>query len=61
MNQEQKSQRYSQLLFEFDRLGNRINSIKGEAIDLNENQNRQIRDLQIAQGKIMSEMQKLMS
>jgi hypothetical protein len=61
MNQEQKSQRYSQLLFEFDRLGNRINSIKGEAIDLNENQNRQIKDLQIAQGKIMSEMQKLMS
>jgi len=61
MNQEQKSQRYSQLLFEFDRLGNRINSIKGEAIDLNENQNRQIRDLQIAQGKIMAEMQRLMS
>jgi hypothetical protein len=61
MNQEQKSQRYSQLLFEFDRLGNRINSIKGEAIDLNESQNRQIRDLQIQQGKIMSEMQKLMS
>jgi hypothetical protein len=61
MNQEQKSQRYSQLLFEFDRLGNRINSIKGEAIDLNESQNRQIRDLQIAQGKIMSEMQRLMS
>ncbi len=61
MNQEQKSQRYSQLLFEFDRLGNRINSIKGEAIDLNESQNRQIRDLQIAQGKIMAEMQRLMS
>jgi len=61
MNQEQKSQRYSQLLFEFDRLGNRINSIKGEAIDLNENQHRQIKDLQIQQGKIMSEMQKLMS
>jgi hypothetical protein len=61
MNHEQKSQMYSQLLFEFDRLGNRINSIKGEAIDLNESQNRQIRDLQIQQGKIMSEMQKLMS
>ena len=61
MNQEQKSQRYSQLLFEFDRLGNRINSIKGEAIDLNESQNRQIRDLQISQGKIMAEMQRLMS
>lgn len=61
MNHEQKSQMYSQLLFEFDRLGNRINSIRGEAIDLNENQNRQIRDLQIQQGKIMSEMQKLMS
>ena len=61
MNHEQKSQMYSQLLFEFDRLGNRINSIKGEAIDLNESQNRQIRDLQIQQGKIMSEMQKLMT
>ena len=61
MNREEKSQRYSQLLFEFDRLGNRINSIKGEAIDLNESQNRQIRDLQIQQGKIMAEIQKLMS
>jgi hypothetical protein len=61
MNREEKSQRYSQLLFEFDRLGNRINSIKGEAIDLNENQNKQIRDLQIQQGKIMAEMQRLMS
>ena len=61
MNREEKSQRYSQLLFEFDRLGNRINSIKGEAIDLNESQNRQVRDLQIQQGKIMAEMQKLMS
>jgi hypothetical protein len=61
MKHEEKSQRYSQLLFEFDRLGNRINSIKGEAIDLNESQNRQIRDLQIAQGKIMAEMQRLMS
>jgi len=61
MNHEEKSQRYTQLLFEFDRLGNRINSIKGEAIDLNESQNRQIRDLQITQGKIMAEMQRLMS
>ena len=61
MNREEKSQRYSQLLFEFDRLGNRINSIKGEAIDLNENQNRQIRDLQIQQGKILAEMHRLMS
>lgn len=61
MNYEQKSQRYTQLLFEFDRLGNRINSIKGEAIDLNESQNKQIRDLQIQQGKIMAEIQKLMS
>jgi hypothetical protein len=61
MNHEQKSQRYSQLLFEFDRLGNRINSIKGEAIDLNESQNRQIRNLQMQQEKIMYEMQRLMS
>lgn len=61
MNREEKSQMYSQLLFEFDRLGNRINSIKGEAIDLNESQNRQIRDLQIQQGRLMAEMQRLMS
>ena len=61
MQQSRNAELYSQLLFEFDKVSNQINSIKGESIDLNEEQNRRIQNLQIKQGRIMSEMQKLMS
>lgn len=61
MNQEEKSQMYSQLLFEFDKMGNQISSIKGESIELDVSQNQKIRNLQINQEKIISEMKKLMS
>ena len=42
MTQEEKSKVYSALLYEHDRLSNQINSIKGESIDLNEEQNQNL-------------------
>jgi hypothetical protein len=61
MNDEQKAQRYSQLTYNFDRLANEISSIKGESIDLNNEQLTKIQKLQEQQGKIMSELQRMMN
>jgi hypothetical protein len=61
MNDEQKAQRYSQLTYNFDRLANEISSIKGESIDLNNEQLTRIQKLQEQQGKIMSELQRMMN
>jgi hypothetical protein len=61
MNDEQKAQRYNQLTYNFDRLANEISSIKGESIDLNREQLMQIQKLQEQQGKIMSELQRMMN
>ena len=46
MNQEQRANRYQFLLSEFDKLSNQISSIKGESLEMNENQNLRIRQLQ---------------
>ena len=61
MDNEQKAQRYSQLTYNFDRLANEISSIKGESIDLNNEQLTRIQKLQEQQGKIMSELQRMMN
>ena len=61
MNDEQKAQLYSQLTYNFDRLANEISSIKGESIDLNNEQLNRIQKLQEQQGKIMSELQRMMN
>jgi hypothetical protein len=61
MNDEQKAQRYNQLTYNFDRLANEISSIKGESIDLNNEQLTKIQKLQEQQGKIMSELQRMMN
>ena len=61
MNDEQKAQRYSQLTYNFDRLANEISSINGESIDLNNEQLTRIQKLQEQQGKIMSELQRMMN
>jgi hypothetical protein len=61
MNEEQKAQRYNQLTYNFDRLANEISSIKGESIDLNNEQLTKIQKLQEQQGKIMSELQRMMN
>jgi len=60
MNDTEKSQLYSHLLVQYDKLDNQISSIKGEDINLNESQESRIRDLQIKKGQIMSQLQQLM-
>ena len=42
MNDSQKDEKYSQLMFEYTRIENKISSIKGESINLNENQIKEI-------------------
>ncbi len=61
MNNEQKAQQYSNLTYGFDRLANEIASIKGESIDLNQEQLNKIQKLQEQQGRIMSQLQQIMN
>lgn len=46
MNNSQKAERYNQLMFEHTKIQNRISSIKGESIDLNQNQIKEIKELE---------------
>lgn len=61
MNDEQKAQQYNQLTYNFDRLANEISSIKGESIDLNQEQLNKIQKLQEQQGRIMAQLQQIMN
>ena len=61
MNNEQKAQQYSNLTYGFDRIANEIASIKGESIDLNQEQLNKIQKLQEQQGRIMAQEQQLMT
>jgi hypothetical protein len=61
MNDEQKALMYSQLTYNYDRLANEIASIKGESIDLNQQQRERIQKLQMEQHRIMSRVQQLMN
>ena len=46
MNNEQKAQRYNQLMFEYTKIQNKISSIKGESLELNDNQLKEIKELE---------------
>jgi len=61
MTEEQKAGIYGNLLNEHTRLHNRINEIKGQNIDLNQEQIRQIRELERQQVIIMNKIKILMS
>jgi len=61
MNDEQKAQQYSNLTYGFDRIANEIASIKGESLDLNEEQLNKIQKLQEQQGRIMTQLQQIMN
>ncbi len=61
MNDEQKAQQYSNLTYGFDRIANEIASIKGESLDLNQEQLNKIQKLQEQQGRIMAELQQIMN
>jgi hypothetical protein len=60
MTQEEKSKVYSALLFEHDKLTNRINSIKGESLEMNVSQMSEIRKLQLRQSQVVEQMRTLM-
>jgi len=61
MNNEQKAQQYSNLTYGFDRIANEIASIKGESLDLNQEQLNKIQKLQEQQGRIMAQLQQIMN
>lgn len=61
MTNEQKAQQYGQLLNEHTRIGNKINEIKGQSIDLSQNQLNEIKRLESKQLLIMNFINRLMS
>jgi hypothetical protein len=46
MNNSQKAEKYNQLMFEHTRIQNKISSIKGESLNLDQRQLNEIRDLE---------------
>ena len=60
MTNEQKAQRYNFLLGENTKISNMIQSIKGESIELNENQQQRISRLNNQLMMIMNEIQGMM-
>ena len=46
MDNEQKAQRYNQLMIEYTRTQNKISSIRGESLELNQRQLNEIRELE---------------
>ena len=46
MDNELKAKQYDQLMYEYTKTQNQISSIKGESLDLNEAQLKNIRDLE---------------
>ena len=46
MNNEQKAEKYNQLMYEYTKVQNKISSIKGESLNLNQNQINEIKDLE---------------
>lgn len=61
MTNEQKAQMYGDLLNQHTRISNKIASIKGESIELNQQQLNEIQKLQNQQIKIMNDINKLLS
>ena len=60
MENEQKAEIYGRLLNEHTRLQNEIASIKGESIDLNQQQSNRIKELQKRQIGIMNDINRLL-
>jgi len=59
MNNEQKAQKYNQLMFEYTKIQNKISSIQGESITLNQNQINEIRNLEKMLNMIMETASRL--
>ena len=61
MNETQKAEIYGQLLNDHTRLHNQIQEIKGQSLELNQEQTGKIKHLEEGQRRIMSALNKLMS
>lgn len=59
MDDNQKARMYDQLMYENDKISNQIASIRGESLEMNEDQQQRIYKLQVRQQQIMSEASKL--
>jgi hypothetical protein len=59
MTNEQKAQVYNQLMFEHTKLSNQINAIKGESIDLNQEQEQRIRVIESKIRDVMNRLSRL--
>jgi hypothetical protein len=59
MDDNQKARVYDQLMYENDKISNQIASIRGENLEMNEDQQQRIYKLQVRQQQIMSEASKL--
>jgi hypothetical protein len=46
MTNEQKAQKYNQLMYEYTQIQNKISSIKSESFELNDNQTREVKILE---------------
>jgi len=53
MTNEQKAKKYNQLMFEYTKVQNKISSIKGESFELDENQKKEVRNLENVLREIM--------
>ncbi len=61
MNETQKAEIYGRLLNDHTRLHNQIQEIKGQNLELNQEQIGQVRQLEEGQRRIMAALNKLMS
>lgn len=59
MDDNQKARVYDQLMYENDKISNQIASIRGENLEMNDDQQRRIYNLQMRQQQIMTESSKL--
>jgi hypothetical protein len=53
MTNEQKAQKYNQLMYEYTQIQNKISSIKSESFELNDNQLREVKNLENVLKEIM--------
>jgi hypothetical protein len=59
MDDNQKARVYDQLMYENDKISNQIASIRGENLEMNEDQQQRIYKLQMRQQQVMTEASKL--
>ena len=59
MDDNKKAEIYNQLMYENDVISNEIASVRGESLEMNENQQQRIYKLQQRQQQIMVEASKL--